>query len=330
MMTSDERELAEALREIGGRPSIPADLAARVARSHERRRRITLGLTAVAALAVGLGTTFVGFSIGSSTHDDARIPALAAGDATRVAASGHVALSVDGRGKFCPIGGPLVARYPSPPSSCEGGVPVIGVEYGKLANRYSRNGIRFGDAWLAGTLKEGVLHVDEQDAPRPIATSLPDVQVPCTPPPAGWPDDETAINIDGAAVANYQRQHPSEVVAFSTVRPAKTQAVLVVAAADVKSVESALRTAYPGRLCVVESRYTASEVDTAQHKLNALIAARAHGLSGSADVAIGPAGQPIIRVDTLIDTEEQRNVLSQFPADLVQLTPWLQPIRAGQ
>lgn len=184
------------------------------------------------------------------------LDALVLRAADEVAAFGR--LVTDGSGTWLdpPLPVPALLR-PNPPVAKPSGyaVRLRGADLDNVERRYERDGAVEGWATVTGTWGGSAVDVTRQ-SPRILQ---PDGQPrrwrnpPCPAPPGGWPQGPSHLNL-GVVAGDLGRS--SDVVTMTTFRPSATQAVLVVAAADVAAVEAKLRPWLGKRLCVTASRHS--------------------------------------------------------------------------
>jgi hypothetical protein len=203
-----------------------------------------------------------------------------------------------------------------------GAVPVTGADFDDVEDRRERDGMLEGWATLTGTWSAGELRAERKEAGGPAeADRFPSWDVPpCPPPDGGWPRGRGADeNID---VDMGDLEDTGAAVAVTVFRPARSRPVLVVAAADADAVEAQLRPQLGARLCVVESRWTRSDV----------CAVRDH-LSGHWDewnlyqcgVVNTSDGQARVTASMTRLLPEIASWASPLPAGILALSPWLAP-----
>jgi len=206
---------------------------------------------------------------------------------------------------------------PPRPPECWVGVDVTGVDVEGLTGRsYQNGGLRWWDAWLAGTYRDGVLYVAEQ-GPRRYPQ----------PPRSGNPCGETAPgtldDVDGTAGERWKAAHPGEIVEAVGVQVDERtrRGVYVVTAIHPEVVEAALRPAYGDALCVVRSRYSFAEIAAALADAEAF----PHAGYLTAVQERAPDGQPYVRVNVFTEGPAERALVARHPEGLVVLRPWLAP-----
>ena len=111
-----------------------------------------------------------------------------------------------------------------------GAVPVVGADFGQLANRFERDGAVEGWAMVTGIWSGEQLEVEQQATPPPRSAPRPRwVIPPCPPPPRGWPE----VIPRGDILLDYDLGDlldTGAAVAVTLFRPDPNQTVLVVAA----------------------------------------------------------------------------------------------------
>ncbi len=184
----------------------------------------------------------------------------------------------------------------------------------------------WGDAYLTGTVVDGILHVITQGRPRPI-TPVPILTVPpCPPPPGGW--KMRSDSYEFAAAYAYARRNPEEVVSIFEFYPGPHTPVVTVASTDSTRTMSALAKAYPRSLCIVPSRYTRADVHHAAavaHRLSSPETTPSY-LVDDVSTKTGPDGQPYVEVVVVYDDPAVRQALASLPAGLIKIVTWLQPV----
>jgi len=228
--------------------------------------------------------------------------------------------------RFC--GGPIATNLSWGPPYCAG-IHVVGVNLSTLAYRKTSHGVTWGSAYLAGIFHNGTLHVTRQGLPRPEGTWPRLADPPCSTPAGGWATSPLA-NPSTAAVTAYRKQFSSDITSLAVFRPRPNTWVVTLASMKPRRTLARLSSAYPGRLCVVQSRYPLSSVRAAAHAALTLLSPGSYGqlpyrVTGVART-VGTDGQPIVEVDVLAETTALRRALAAQPGGLVKIEPWLKPV----
>lgn len=202
------------------------------------------------------------------------LDALVLREGDEVAAYGRLVMDDSGTWLDPPLPVPAMFRLNPPVAKPSGSaVRLRGADLDAVEHRYERNGVVEGWATVTGLWRGGEVDVTGQSQP----IRLPGGQQPrwrdppCPAPAGGWPQGPSDLNL-GVVAGDVGRS--SVVVTMTTFRPSDTQAVLVVAAADVAAVEAGLRPWLGKRLCVIASRHSRLELDETSRSL------RAAGMSG--------------------------------------------------
>lgn len=268
-------------------------------------------------------TSSVSIWMGFARHDSSKAATLTRNasastvqPAERVAATGTVIASRTAGVHFCLSISDLMFNEPP---SCTVGVRVVGVDFSRLAFRSTVKGVRSGNAYLAGFLGDGTLHVTKQGPPR-YANDSPDLRrPPCATPSGGWID--STVNPPTDAVNQYRSRHRWDLTGDAFFRPTADSVVEVLASTHPARTDRELGPSYPRQLCVIRSRYTKSQVNDA---LALVMKMNAHRFAiYSFGHSVGPHGQQQIVVSTLMDTPALRAALSSAPAGLIHIDPWL-------
>ena len=302
---------------------IAVPMSLRGARSHP-----TAALTAPTSGTASSGSGSVAPSAASP------YPALLQ-DGQTVEASGRI-VSVPGKPlRFCaPESFPAVAYAPGrepAPAWCPLGVNVTGVAMATLSMRRTKNGATEGWGYLRGTYRAGTVAVSMQSAQRVMPESYESLTTPpCPAPAAGW--QRTAPGSNQTAITDkmwaYNSAHPGQVVTSSIFRPSATNAVVVIAVADLATGRAALPDA-PRSLCLVQSRFTRAQITHAQQPFSQdLLSHRTDGAGVVVTSGEGVAkdGQVELDVEVVRITPTVLAWAQAAPAGLVHLTSWLQPV----
>ena len=231
--------------------------------------------------------------------------------------------------RFCD--GPMtLALRPGPPR-CRNAIRVKGVDLSRLRDRVSRRGTTSGLAYLAGTFENGTLTVVLQGAPKPGVSSGPFLRrPPCAAPRGGWATGPSSSSASGALDA-YRARFPADVAAVAIFHPASGASVTTVASTNAARTRAMLSPSFRRRLCVVRSRYRAVVVRKTKASLTALLR-RSSSPGGRYEMTgvgltVSEQGQPRVLVEALVETSGLRRVVASKPAGLVEVVPWLRPVR---
>jgi hypothetical protein len=325
-------------------------------RSQLRRAAVTVGVTVavVAVIAVPMslrgagshstpalraplsGTSSRG-SVSATPSAASTYPALLQ-DGQTVQASGRV-VSVPGKPlRFCaPESFPAVAYAPGrepAPAWCPLGVNVTGVTMPTLTMRRSKDGASEGWGYLRGTYRAGTVAVTMQSAQRDMPDSYETLTTPpCPTPAAGW--QRTAPGSNQTAITDkmwaYNSAHHGQVVTSAIFRPSATNAVVVIAVADLAAARAALPDA-PRSLCLVQSRFTRAQITQAQQPFSQDL--QSHLTDGAGVVVtsgegVAKDGQVELDVEVVRITPTVLAWAQAAPPGLVHLTSWLQPVLPG-
>jgi len=272
------------------------------------RRRFVLAFSSLAALTAAAGVA-------------------SAASSELVGGSGIVVAYSARDVRFCD--GPVtLALRPGPPR-CGAAIRVRGVDLSRLTNRTSRHGRSWGLAYLAGTFSDGTLSVVRQAPPRPATSAGPFLRnPPCAAPRGGWARGRPSESARGAFDA-YRARYPGDVASGAMFHPASGVSVLTVASTNPARTRAVLGVPWRGRLCVVRSRYSPAVVRRVEASLAALLrsAHDRYELTG-VGLSVTTQGQPRVVVEALVETPALREVVSSEPAGLVEIVPWLRPVRS--
>jgi hypothetical protein len=246
-----------------------------------------------------------------------------------VGASGLVIASSKHDVRLC--GGPMALALTPGPPTCRQGVRVTGVDLSQLADAVTRGGVTWGQAYLAGTLEEGTLHVTDQGPPRPEPSGPELKDPPCPPPSGGWAS-ATSENPPMQAIDAYEHGFPSDVISVAVFRPDGGTWVITIASIEPARTVGKLSADYPDQLCVVPSRYTLGEVHDAQAAATALLPSGGNDPYQVTGVGrtVGDDGQPVVQVDAISNTPQIDDALASQPPGLIRVVPWLRPVSGSQ
>lgn len=255
-----------------------------------------------------------GGSGGFDLRTSATIPSGHATDAViadgdTVTGTGEVLPAAGGTARLCAPAGLTVGSH------CRLWVRLTGVEPGRLgADRR---------ATVTGVYRHGSIAVARMSPAGDSRPAGPGHEVvPCVAPDNGWPDG----TVDLGAANRYRQAHPGTVVLVARLRPAKAaEVVYVVTSGDPSAAGTALTKSYGNRLCVVQSRFTSSQIATAEQTL---VSRRGGGLTDVNLVGgptIGAHGAVEVDATVPIVDESLAKAVDAQPAGLIQLAVWLRP-----
>jgi hypothetical protein len=336
-----------------------------VIRTRHRRRRAVYAVATVSAVVLVVGGAAAGAQlVGSSTRSNgqpadgqsarpaptpslmpsqeavaeavAAGPILKAGDLAE--ASGRV-VQVPGRAlRFCgPEEFDAVAWAPGhepPPRWCPLGVDVEGVDLAKLSDYRTKAGATEGFAYLRGTWSGGTLHVSMQTAPRyPVEPTLNVNPSGCREPGSGWPVAKNPNPPQSVMdrIHAFEADHPDQVVTQAVARPNAHSNYMVVTVEDIGVAAPVLKP-IPGELCLIKAKYSRSEVDQTRAPFEADLKAHltdGHGVVATIGESVSEQGQPFLRAQVLMITEQVRHWAASTSPGLIKVTPWLRVISAG-
>jgi hypothetical protein len=280
-------------------------------------RHAAVGIVALALLVVGCG---------SGTHKGAPAGQLNRPVPHEVGASGLVIARSPASARLCD--GTMPAELTAGPPRCSTSIRLSGVRLSELSARHVVDGVTVGTAYVAGVLRDDVLHVTYQGQPRE-GRELRLADPPCAAPAAGWARlARNAFTL--AAVSAYQRQFPGDLISVAIFHPGSGGWVVTVASVHPERSSARLGPAYPGHLCVVRSHYTRGEVGAAMAIARRLLAARGADRSPYQVTGFGQTtgtdGQVIVTISALTETSALLGAVGSQPKGLVRITPWLRPI----
>lgn len=202
-------------------------------------------------------------------------------------------------------------------------VRLVGADVEAVATGFGPDNAVPGCGTVCGVWRGDVIEVRSQSPAGPPPRATPEwTTPPCPPPVGGWSHSAPADNLD---LDLGDLQTSGAAVAVTIFRPGPTQAVLVVAAADVDAVAAILRPQLPDRLCVVASRWTRSQLDEVRGYFVGNL--REWGVELVSD-QVDHRAQPSIRVDLLRVTPALAEWAAALPDGLLELAPYLTPVPA--
>lgn len=227
-----------------------------------------------------------------------------------------------------------------PPAMCERGLDLEGADPSTLTDHRKKAGAAEGRARIVGVLQGDTVQVEQQSPPRrEERQDRAFEEVRCPAPQGGWPRDPSILrgpgyepegdanmNRERPALDAYRAKHPAEFVDVAYLRPFPDSVLLGVLALHEPAranIEQALRPTYGKRLCVVVSRYSATELQAVDRDVTALWRdAEQYGLH-SGGSTVGSDLQRRVELDVLRITDELLELVGRHPPGLVHLQPWL-------
>jgi hypothetical protein len=252
------------------------------------------------------------------------LSALVASSSPVVGGSGIVVAYSAHDVRFC--NGPMTLALTPGPPRCGAAIRVSGVDLSRLEDRVSRHGRTWGRAYLAGTFENGTLTVMRQGPPKPAVSSGPSLRKPpCGAPRGGWATGPPTAS-ESRALDAYRARFPADVVSVAIFHPTSGGSVTTIASTNPARTRAILGPPFRRRLCVVRSRYRAAVVRRTKASLTALLRRHRYELTG-VGLTVSEQGQPQVLVETLVETSGLRRVVASKPAGLVEVVPWLRPVR---
>lgn len=244
-------------------------------------------------------------------------------DGDLVGAAGRV-VAVAGEVRFEPPLPRHLVYFPpgSEPAPVFSGVGVAshGVDLSALHDRFDKDGAVEGFATLHGRWDGGALQVTGQGPPRwPTEPIRPRLEPPGPAPAGGWPHGRVEENLD---VPQELVGDPA-VVGVLLVRPSATQVVLTVVSTDPEGTHARWSSVFPGRLCVVASRWTRELVETVRDQAQTLMPqwqAYQAGFGGFGDDC-----QPVITLKVVQVLPALVTWSAGVPEGLLEVGAWLTP-----
>ncbi|HEY0691184.1 MAG TPA: hypothetical protein VGD71_19365 [Kribbella sp.] len=303
----------------------------------------SVAVVATAALLVlpesgGAGNVAEPVQILASGNNDPSNLLVRNGD--RVEVQGQVIAAPGNPVVFCkPMSQPAIFRPgPTPPPSCRPPqqVELTGVDLDRLSIPSTIQGVRSGLARLVGVWTDGSIAVQEQSAPR--FQEEESAEVPCAPPPGGWPTPKTEGGGPTPALEAFVKARPDQLSALWIGWPEggrradspnasaslKPSVVMVgVAHGDVNAIRTAVEPLYAGSLCVYRARFSQNEVKQLAAAVDALPLEQ-FGVTYSSGWGVGD--RPV-SVDLMVLDEKALAVLSPIGLDKLDVNPEVKPVR---
>jgi hypothetical protein len=329
-----------------GQPSAPEPDLDRITAGGGRRFRRWVPAVAAASVAVIAAAALV---VPGSGEEKVAEPAhtLASGNKTdpsgllvrngdRVEVDGQVIAAPGKPVVFCqPLPTPAVGGLPEAPPSCPANhaVKLTGVDLDRLSQPSTIQGVRSGSAHLIGIWTDGSIAVQEQNEPRPFHDE--NMEVPCAPPPGGWPVTNEAYPTSklqafvdarpdqlGAIWNGWPKGGPGPDSPDANPSLKPTVVMVGVAHGEVAAIRQAVEPLYAGNLCVYRTRYSQNEVK----QLGAAVTALRLEQFGVYGVGLGVGDRPV-DVDLLVVNEKVLAMLSPIGLDKLNLQPAVRPVR---
>jgi hypothetical protein len=238
---------------------------------------------------------------------------------------------------FCqPLPIPAVGGRPEAPPSCptNHAVKLTGVDLDRLSRPSTIQGVRSGSAHLIGIWTDGSIAVQEQNVPRPFHEE--NMEVPCAPPPGGWPVTNEAYPISkklqafvdarpdqlGAIWIGWPKGTPGSDLPDGSPSPKPTVVMVGVAHGDVAAIRQAVEPLSAGNLCVYRTRFSQNEVK----QLGAAVMALPLEQFGLDGPGLGVGDRPV-DISLLVVNEQALAVLRPIGLDKLNLQPVVRPVR---
>jgi hypothetical protein len=113
---------------------------------------------------------------------------------------------------------------------------------------------------------------------------------------------------------------------MSRFHPDAETSVVVIASSAPRITRTSLGGNYRNQLCVVHSEYSEAEVRRVESFAKSLITPRSSDLGvDGVGMSVTATGQPLVRVDAIVDKPGLDAALADQPARILEVTPWLGP-----
>jgi hypothetical protein len=328
-----------------GQPSAPEPDLDRITAGADRRFRRWVPAVAAASVAVIAAAALV---VPGSGEEKAAEPAhiLASGNKTdpasllvrngdRVEVDGLVIAAPGKPVVFCrPLPRAAVGGLPESPPRCPANhaVELTGVDLDRLSQPSTIQGVRSGSAHLIGIWTDGSIAVQEQNAPRPFHDE--NMEVPCAPPPGGWPvTTETSLTSKLQAFVDARPDQlgaiwigwpeggpgPDSPGADPSLKPSVV--MVGVAHGEVAAIRQAVEPLFAGNLCVYRTRFSQTEVKQFAAAVTALPLEQ-FGVEGP---GLGVGDRPV-SIGLLVVNEQALAVLGPIGLDKLDLRPSVRPV----
>ncbi|WP_188940570.1 hypothetical protein [Nakamurella endophytica] len=242
--------------------------------------------------------------------------------------------AVAGVGRTTVVSG-VVRELPDVPG-CVHGIPVSGLDVGRLDGRQSYGGTTWGSAAVTATYDGSRLTVTGQRPPDRWAS--PDRSTPCPEPAAGWRRGPVGHGPGVAGIQHLVQVQPARFGTLSLSRPSAadrastptlstdsvTEVLVVGVTGDVTRERQALARVFPGNLCVVHSPVSAATVQQQVDRLSAVLERPEFRGSvigwGGGERSIGV---PILHLDVPFWTAQLQQVWVELGRPAVDVEAWL-------
>lgn len=244
---------------------------------------------------------------------------LKAGD---VCTAFGVVVSIDEGVTFGPPGA-QAAVAPSPkPRPGDAALPIIGIDLDELMFRYELEGAIEGQATVTVVWRNGALEVVEQRAERP-RISHPEFTIPPCPPPRGGWKATPGLHLPSALLNELKAA--GLLVTITMFGPSDSK-VHVITATDAKEVVRRLGPQLAAGVCVVQSRYPATQIaDLSRQALQHWDSWGCYRTGQRTD----HDGQVTIDVRVARVLPALVEWAEDVPEDLVRINAWLDPTRGN-
>lgn len=277
-----------------------------------------VGLLSMRPIEMGQETAVPGGQASPSPEDQMSSWVVREGDT--VVASGQVFLRPDGEEPVLCRLGPVLLISNFTPQCPRVQVALSGLDLTTLPGwkQFGDTGVWLSsDVRVTGTWRAGKLEVsDVVSSPAPPYFPDPGV-VPCPAPDTGWPGNgdidaaEAATERLDAEIAAHPELYSGMWWAWIGTARSGPRAVVVGTTGDVAAVRSKLEEIYPFDLCVVEARFSRSELDAAAEQIS--------GLNASWQVRVDQPYEKVLVQLVLVD-EEAAKLLEPY-REKVELDP---------
>jgi hypothetical protein len=239
----------------------------------------------------------------------------------------------NGQLRICPDYAIAVDGKAAPPSLCQDGLPVVGVQVDALSNQSTNPAEEWGNLYLVGRYDNGTFQVSSQSNQTPTTSPSGDPfgKPPCRHPDGGWALLSPRTSQENAIRA-YKRRYPRDITSVAFFDGGH---IATVASTHPQRTRTMLGKVWPKQLCVVRSRYSLARIWRTRKLLIKLLlppsdAARYGWISGAGGISCDRNGQPVTPLELLIVTPALEAFLLRQPRGLVAVDTTLSPVPAGQ